>query len=269
MADDIKTSFFDFIKERTSTPLWANYILSWIIFNWHVLIWVFFSGVGDAQSVINNLSKHDFWIFTPILVAALMTAAVPAINTILFYSIEWFKIKRINIRNEFSGQRTYSSKEHNEMALSYLRIQEENRSLIREKTNWENSEEDLKKRLYSLDYDFEINKKELNSQIDYSLKLKQKHFIETAENNLKHRLAEYLSSNKNWDFITIEKGRFEIDFDSIEYAYNRVSETEFIFAFIPKSKGQFQIGKEIFRPELVSVKGVRFADIWSFNSSIL
>lgn len=268
MADDIKTSFFDFIKERTTTPLWANFILSWIIFNWHVLIWVFFSGIGDAQQVINNLSKHEFKILTPFLLAVAMTAFVPAINTGLFYAVEWFKIKRVNIRNEFSGQQTYTSKQYDDMVAKYLQKKEEFSLINSEKTTWE-ADLSAAKQQAQIRFDEAVEANKLFKELKYETDdIRNKYLINNFSKSSFIYLDSYLKE-KGYDFKhdSFEEGSEK--FKNCDCAFNLIDPNKFVLTICPKNPIKRFLNQNEDNFSLVTVLGVRIDKNWHYNIKML
>jgi hypothetical protein len=120
MADDFKTSFVDLIKERTSTPLWANFIFVWCVFNWHVLVLIFYSNSGNAIGLIELIKQHNFAPFWLVFsCSVLVTVLVPFINIGIFYLINLTKLQKENIRVKFSGLRIYTPEEYNKVNALY------------------------------------------------------------------------------------------------------------------------------------------------------
>lgn len=107
MSDDFKTSFFDFLKERTTTPLAINLLVSFAYFNWHSLIWLFYSNSGNPQELIFMLSQHNTLYFKPIICGTIITLGFPLINIIVLRVIEWTKLERNKIKMHFSTEKWY------------------------------------------------------------------------------------------------------------------------------------------------------------------
>jgi hypothetical protein len=113
MADDFKTSFVDLIKERTSTPLWANFVFVWCVFNWHVLVLIFYSNSGNAVDLIELIKQHNF-AFVPVICWSFsITIFVPLLNVGVFWIIERIKVEKANIRLRISKKKSYSYEEYN------------------------------------------------------------------------------------------------------------------------------------------------------------
>lgn len=168
MADDFKTSFVDLIKERTSTPLWANFIFVWCIFNWHVLVLIFYSNSGNAIDLIELIKQHNFAPFLLIFFCSvIVTVIVPLINIGVFYVINWSKQKKDNIRVNFSGQRIYTSEEYNKVNSLYQIEKEKFENLNRKFTDIEKRAlDDRNAKFQAID---DLSKvKEINESYDIS-----------------------------------------------------------------------------------------------------
>lgn len=153
MADDFKTSFVDLIKERTSTPLWANFIFVWCVFNWHVLVLVFYSNSGNAVDLIEIIKQHNFAPFLLVFFCSvIVTVIVPLINIGVFFVINWSKQKKDNIRVNFSGQRIYTSEDYNKVNSLYQFEKERFENLNRKFTDIEkNALEDRNAKFQAID----------------------------------------------------------------------------------------------------------------------
>jgi hypothetical protein len=94
---EITSSITDWVKERFSSSIFANFIFVWIIWNWRfVYITLFLPGMVGGR--INKLEFYDldksegFSILCPLLIALAITLGFPWINSIV--SVYKYKVKR-------------------------------------------------------------------------------------------------------------------------------------------------------------------------------
>lgn len=78
---EVTTLFTEWINERLNSKLFLNIFLSWLIFNWHLLIWIFWGSGLEPAILIQKISNHDYYILPPILLGLFWTFAVPVINS--------------------------------------------------------------------------------------------------------------------------------------------------------------------------------------------
>jgi len=91
------SDFFKDVKERTSSPLFSSFIISWLVTNWKVVIGLFFYDIYDIQKdgykSFIDLIEHQTWLqllLYPLLACLFYTFIYPYIN----YWIRWFLAER-------------------------------------------------------------------------------------------------------------------------------------------------------------------------------
>jgi hypothetical protein len=136
MFNDFKTSILGYLKERTSTPLWPNFILVWCIYNWHILIIIFYSDSGNASKIIEKISNHDFSFWWPFIWAILVTLIIPGLNNLMFWVVENLRVMRNDLRISISGREMKDKEKFEKVVNEYNLMEQELKQIRSEKIDW-------------------------------------------------------------------------------------------------------------------------------------
>ncbi|OIV42758.1 hypothetical protein [Flavobacterium johnsoniae] len=82
MIDDLKKSFDQIIYERTTSPFYGSFIISWCLWNWKILYLTFFVSQDKIDSnkidyIINNFSSTGNVFIFPLLSSIIIITLVP------------------------------------------------------------------------------------------------------------------------------------------------------------------------------------------------
>jgi hypothetical protein len=149
MDTDLRKSFADLFKERMTTPLTANFIIAWILYNWHVIVLLAYTDSGNATTLVNIISNHCFKWWQPILWALLITALFPYINAGMFYLIENAKKIKKKCRIMIMEKTPRSIDEFKEIEIQ---LADRNNQIVRLQTDLNNSNQTISTK----DKEFEV-----------------------------------------------------------------------------------------------------------------
>lgn len=84
MTDELKKSLSSIIYERTTSPLYGTFIISWILWNWRIIyLTVFISEKTLKENkidyIINHYSNIHFLITFPLISTAILLTVIPFI----------------------------------------------------------------------------------------------------------------------------------------------------------------------------------------------
>jgi hypothetical protein len=157
------SDFFKDLKERISSPIFSSFVVSWLIFNWKILVGLFFYNnnelKGDGYNsyldfVSKNLSSSNTFL-KPLVVALIYTFIFPFIRNCIHAFNSWIKAwgnvwnmslsktskvsiaKYIQLREVYQ-KRTALLEEVLEKEGAYLKEYEEERNKVLQLTNEKN-----------------------------------------------------------------------------------------------------------------------------------
>ena len=157
------SDFFKDLKERISNPLFSSFIVSWLIFNWKILVGLFFYDNNELKVdgynsyldfVSKNLSSSNT-IWKPLGAALIYTFIFPFIRNCILAFNSWIKAwgnvwnlslsktskvsiaKYVQLREVYQ-RRTSLLEEVLEKEGTYLREYEEERNKVLQLTNEKN-----------------------------------------------------------------------------------------------------------------------------------
>lgn len=209
------SSLREFIATRTSTPIWANFVLLWLIYNWHIVLLLLYTESGDAISLINIIRNHDFQLWWPILYSLVLTIAMPYVNLVLYSFIEYGRVLKENVRLKLSNKELKGLAEYNKIVSEKIELQkryDQNQELIaglQQSVQNANGEKD------AAINDFENCKEQLLRLENLNQVNNETISLYTLNHN------EYLRViNKAFDIkIVVEEGTNFCKFNGVEYLY--------------------------------------------------
>src|ERR1700748_661850 len=93
------TDFFKEFKSRLTNPLFASFILSWLIINWRVPVGIFgykldelkVDGYKSYADLISKNASTWNYLWYPLISAALYTLLSPLLRMIIIAFLSWIK----------------------------------------------------------------------------------------------------------------------------------------------------------------------------------
>lgn len=163
MIKDITNSIKAALYQRVSSPLYGTYIFSWFLFNWNIVLPLFF-GVDKFDIRLESFktslyTSESVFIYSTIWFPFLMTVTIlglqPLLQRFLFIYTEWNKSEGLKRRDNFSSEIMLTLEQSNELRASFQNLQKFHQEILRNK---ESEIEEYKQQL--------VIKEEINNRLN-------------------------------------------------------------------------------------------------------
>lgn len=110
MLNELRKSIASILYERTTSPLFGTLIVSWLVINWRIPYLTLFVSeetikpISKIDFILANYSDPKFIYYLPLASAFLLLTVVPLISIGAFWLQQFFRSKRINIKNRIAGE---------------------------------------------------------------------------------------------------------------------------------------------------------------------
>lgn len=181
--ENFKDSIWSYLKEKTSTPLLTNILISWILWNWKVVLILFFNNATSDSKLgkiteIERVTNFCLSFIFPLISAGIITYIFPIINKIVFEYLEQREIEKVNFRTKLNeSKRLYSS-------LEYKDLTENNRILERDLLDSETLINESNKKKFNAEsrtkeLELELKKRK---ELEFSYTYEQQFLVDAIEN---------------------------------------------------------------------------------------
>ncbi|MFL5764344.1 MAG: hypothetical protein ACJ77K_10430 [Bacteroidia bacterium] len=111
--------------ERAKSPLYGTFIVSWLIWNWRIVLTVLFLSKSDFHgfTLVEYIANHYLHfcniLFVPLLFTALYLFALPHIDYYILSYTEERKRRRIDKKMKILGSHSVSGRDYNDLLFKY------------------------------------------------------------------------------------------------------------------------------------------------------
>ena len=108
MIDDLKKSFDQIIYERTASPFYGSFIISWCLWNWKIIYLTFFVSQDKIDYIVTNFSAFKNIFIFPLLSSIFIITLVPFITNGAYWLSLKFNKWRVDQKNLVDGKQLLS-----------------------------------------------------------------------------------------------------------------------------------------------------------------
>jgi len=155
MFSEFKKSINSVVSERVSSPFWGAIIISWFIWNWQIIVFLFFTSedklplkegsnvqYNKVEYILNNYSDQWHIIWAPLLSTIIILAIVPFVANGAYWLFLRFRQWRISQKNKIEMRQVLTieqslqlRKEIKEQSNSFHKLIENKDALILSQEN--------------------------------------------------------------------------------------------------------------------------------------
>ena len=138
MIDDLKKSFDQIIYERTTSPFYGSFIVSWSLWNWKIIYLTFFVSQDKIDSnkidyIVNNFSDAKNIIVFPLLSSLFIITLIPFITNGAYWLSLKFNKWRVDQKNIVDKKQLLSIEQSMELREQISKQEERFAKLIDDK----------------------------------------------------------------------------------------------------------------------------------------
>ena len=113
MLKDLQKSVNSILHERVSSPLFGTFILTWLGWNWKIVLYIFtvsktVSAEDRMDYILSRLNDTSHSIWYPILSTMMLLTVVPFISLGALWLKLWFDWQRNRLKNAMEGKQLLS-----------------------------------------------------------------------------------------------------------------------------------------------------------------
>lgn len=93
------------LKSRLSHPLLGSFIISWLIFNWKPIFYLFFADdkvVYKLKSISENYSSFETLVYLPFLTTAALATMIPTLSLIYGFFLKFIDYTEVKVQYLFN-----------------------------------------------------------------------------------------------------------------------------------------------------------------------
>lgn len=138
MIDDLKKSFDQIIYERTTSPFYGSFIISWSLWNWKIIYLTFFVSQDKIDTnkidyIVNNFSNVGNILIFPFLSSIFIITIVPFITNGAYWLSLKFNKWRVDQKNIVDGKQLLSIEQSIELREQISKQEERFAKLVEDK----------------------------------------------------------------------------------------------------------------------------------------
>lgn len=138
MIDDLKKSFDQIIYERTTSPFYGSFTISWCLWNWKIIYLTFFISQDKIDSnkidyIITNFSAFENIFVFPLLSSLFIITLVPFITNGAYWLSLKFNKWRVDQKNLVDGKQLLSIEQSIELREQISKQEERFAKLVEDK----------------------------------------------------------------------------------------------------------------------------------------
>jgi len=138
MIDDLKKSFDQIIYERTTSPFYGSFIISWSIWNWKIIYLTFFVSQEKIDSnkidyIVNNFSNIGNILIFPLTSSIFIITIVPFITNGAYWLSLKFNKWRVDQKNIVDNKQLLSIEQSIELREQISKQEERFAKLVEDK----------------------------------------------------------------------------------------------------------------------------------------
>lgn len=138
MIDDLKKSFDQIIYERTASPFYGSFIVSWSLWNWKIIYLTFFVSqdkidLNKIDYIVTNFSKIENVFVFPLISSILIITVVPFITNGAYWLSLKFNKWRVDQKNIVDKKQLLSIEQSIELREQISKQEERFIKLIEDK----------------------------------------------------------------------------------------------------------------------------------------
>ncbi|MEG2099957.1 MAG: hypothetical protein RRY99_00445 [Flavobacterium sp.] len=138
MIDDLKKSFDQIIYERTTSPFYGSFIVSWCLWNWKIIYLTFFVSQDKIDSnkidyIATNFSAFENIFIFPLLSSIFIITLVPFITNGAYWLSLKFNKWRVDQKNIVDNKQLLSIEQSIELREQISKQEERFAKLVEDK----------------------------------------------------------------------------------------------------------------------------------------
>lgn len=133
MIDDLKKSFDQIIYERTTSPFYGSFIISWCLWNWKIIYLTFFVSQDKIDYIVTNFSAFKNIFIFPLLSSIFIITLVPFITNGAYWLSLKFNKWRVDQKNLVDGKQLLSIEQSIELREQISKQEERFAKLVEDK----------------------------------------------------------------------------------------------------------------------------------------
>lgn len=138
MINDLKKSFDQIIYERTTSPFYGSFIISWCLWNWKIIYLTFFVSQDKIDSnkidyIINNFSETKNIFLFPLISSIIIITIVPFITNGAYWLSLKFNKWRVDQKNIVDAKQLLSIEQSIELREQISKQEERFAKLVEDK----------------------------------------------------------------------------------------------------------------------------------------
>jgi hypothetical protein len=138
MIDDLKKSFDQIIYERTTSPFYGSFIISWSLWNWKIIYLTFFVSqekidLNKIDYIVNNFSNIGNIFIFPLLSSIFIITIVPFMTNGAYWLSLKFNKWRVDQKNIVDNKQLLSIEQSIELREQISKQEERFAKLVEDK----------------------------------------------------------------------------------------------------------------------------------------
>jgi hypothetical protein len=199
MSDDFRKSINSILYERTTSPLFGTFFFSWIVWNWKIILVLFFtesSELGMAKFEYIDTCLLSLWVslINPIISTALILTLYSWLSEKAYILWLYFNKRKNDQKNKIEEEKLLTVKQSMKLRVELSKKEESFENLLNEKEELISA---LKNELTEIKADIqEINLIENSTTLEEDLKDQTSIYIEKLKaKKLQEKFLEFSLKN--------------------------------------------------------------------------
>jgi len=140
MISEIRKSISSTLYERATSPLFGAFILSWAVWNWRIIMVVFFTEASELEMtkheyIGNNLLDYQIGLYYPVFSTIIIILIYPFLSILAYWVWLLFEKWKNNIKNRIEGNKLLTLEQSMKLRKIIKGQDEQLESIINEKDN--------------------------------------------------------------------------------------------------------------------------------------